>query len=94
MTATFEIDTGPTASPARALIPDFFCDWYPSSDDDDLTRRYCFYIVGEIRAPKKMDTVRKHLAANWQFIRHAMQVCPGHVDEILTEYVERAQTLD
>lgn len=90
----FEIDTGVADTPARALIPDFFCDWYPSSDDDDLTRRYCFYIIGEIRGPKKLDTARKHLAANWQFIRHAMQVCPGHADEILTEYVERTQAPD
>lgn len=94
MTATFEIDTGPTVSPVRQFIPDFFCDEYINADDDELTRRYCFYIIGELRRPKKLETVRRHLAANWQFIRHAMQVCPGHVDEILSEYVERTQTLD
>jgi hypothetical protein len=91
---SFEIDTGPTLSPVRQMVPDFLQDWYPDATDEQLTMRYCQYLMGEMREPKKVETCRKRLMANWTFIRHALNVCPEYVDEILTEYVERTQSAD
>lgn len=91
---TLIIDTGTVATPVRNLIPDFFQDWHPDADDSELMRRYCFHIVGEITGPKKLATARKHMLANWQFLRMALEACPDHADEVFTAYAERAQAFD
>lgn len=91
---TLVIDTGTAETPVRQMMPDYFLDWHPDADDLELTKRYCLHIMGEIRRPKRMETVRKTMLVNWSFLRIALEACPGHVDEVFTEYVERLQGLD
>jgi hypothetical protein len=92
--SSFEIETGVVLSPLRDCIPDFFQDMYQQADDTELAKRYCFYVIGEITGPKKLETTRKHFLANWRFIRLAFDTCPEHADEIIVAYAERAQAFD
>jgi hypothetical protein len=88
---TFVIETGIDAKP-RAV--DFVADWLrdmcpPHYSDAQIVQAYAHHLIGDMRRPAKMETVRKHLGMNWRFIGHLADESPGLFDEIWTEYVER-----
>lgn len=87
----FIIDTGPVADPARSLIPDWFWDTYPTdgTSSDRAIHDYGYHLIGALKNPAKMDTVRKHTLAQWQFLRLLAETHPGVFDEFMAAYAER-----
>jgi hypothetical protein len=50
-------------------------------------------VMGELREPKRLDTVRRRLTALWPIIAQTALTSPDTFDEILIEYAERASSL-
>lgn len=86
---TFTIDAGDTSEAAR-LLPDWFLDQHHGEPEDATLRRYAYHVIGEINRPARMDTARKHMLANLQYLIWAANNAPGHFDEIIVAYAEKA----
>ena len=88
---TFTIDTGtPIDQGAIAFVSDWMRDLCPVGYSDAQTvQAYAHHIIGDMRRPAKLETVRDHLTFNWQFIRLLATEQPGLFDEIWTAYFER-----
>lgn len=90
---TFEIDTGHFLPATPQTAKDFIADWssmlFHTADEKVLVQKYAQYVMGEITGPKKLETCRKHLVANWRFIRCLADEEPTIFDEILMAYAER-----
>lgn len=54
---------------------------------DDMV---CQYVIGDLRAPKTMQTVRNHLLRYWPLIAPLASREPDLFDSILNEFSERA----
>ena len=50
-------------------------------------------IVGDLRTPKRLDTVRRHLVALWPMVAPLAISSPASFDEIMCEYAERVSDL-
>lgn len=88
---TFIIDTGPDLTDTRDLLPDWFRDIYPDGQPvERLFHDYGYHLIAQIKQPKKMDTVRKHILMDWRAIRVLADLQPGVFDELLCAYAERA----
>lgn len=90
---SFEIDTGQFLPAARQTAKDFIADWSPmlfhTDDEKLLVQKYAYYLIGEITGPKRLETCRRHLLANWRFVRCLADEDPTLFDEILMAYAER-----
>lgn len=96
--ALFEIDTGDAPDPLRN-VPDWARDAAESDDPVVVLRSYGQHLLGGLLPPrtavgwqrraKKNETVRKHLLADWWFLRDLAKVHPGLFDEILQAYADR-----
>lgn len=87
----FEIITEETAFDPASLIPDWFKDQYQITPDASrMMHDYGYHLIGALQNPVKMDTVRKHTLAQWNFLRQLGDVHPGVLDEFLCAYAERA----
>lgn len=86
---TFQIDTG--LDPQRGLIPDWFWDTYSSNDVpiERAVHDYAYHLIGAMQNPAKMETVRKHVLAQWHFVRALADMHPEIFDEFWTSYAER-----
>ena len=87
--SSFEIQG--TVSLTDQFVPDWFQDLHLGEPEASVLRKYAMALSGEVKAPSKVETSRKRLAANWQFIGWLLHNEPGHLDEILTAYVEKTQ---
>jgi hypothetical protein len=86
---TFEIDTGNT-TPGMEYVPGWFLDQYNIVPDDArVVHDWAYHLIGAVNNPKKMETVRKHLLAQWGFLRVLADVHPAVFDELLVAYGER-----
>lgn len=89
---TFTIDTGPTFSPLRDRLPDWFLDQQPdTATDAQLAFTYGQWLIGEALRPKKLETVRKHLLAAWWVLPIVADHHPEVFDEILTTFALRVE---
>lgn len=88
---TFTIDTGaPTEQGAIAFVMDWMRDQCPPHYTDAQTvQAYAHHLIGDMRRPAKLETVRTHLLMNWRFIGELGRENPGLFDEIWTAYFER-----
>jgi hypothetical protein len=86
---TFVIDTG--AEQRELTAVDYIPDWMRDICDanSDPVKAYAHHIIGSIHNPKKLETARAHLLANWQFLRLLGTENPGLWDEIWGSYWER-----
>ena len=50
-------------------------------------------VMGDLRTPKRLDTVRRHLVALWPMIAPLALSSPASFDEIMSEYAERVSDL-
>jgi len=102
---TFEIDTGAAFTPrtARDFVPGYVSDHWtgPEAPDADVVRCFAHHLIGswsldrsDDKRPRKLDTVRGQLLANWEFLRLLGKENPGLFDEVITAYVERLQGAD
>lgn len=95
---TFEIDTGASIAPtAVSYVPDWALDQCVGQPDARVIAYFAQHLIGEMnpdrgdgRAPKKMETVRKHFLKNWHFVRLMADEDPDLFDAILVAYGERA----
>ena len=89
---TFQIDTGPTFSPLRDRLPDWFLDQEPDdATDARLAHDYGQWLITEALRPKKAETVRKHLLAAWGVLPIVADHHPEVFDEILTTFALRVE---
>lgn len=91
MTFEIVIDTGPETAPRTAA--DYAPDWLrdmlpPDAAPDHIARAYAHHLIGDMGRPKTFATVRKHLLANWLFLRALADEQPGLFDEVLLRYAE------
>jgi hypothetical protein len=92
----FDIDTGVNPQPdILGLIPD----WFRDTCADGLTtkqivERYAYHMIGATKNPAKLETVRKHTLAQWQFLRELAAMHPDVFDEFWTSYAERALSFE
>ena len=102
---TFEIDTGTTFAPhtARHYVPGYVSDHWTGADAADERVVACFaqHLMGswsldrsDPKRPKRIDTVRGQLLANWAFLQCLAGEDPALFDEVLTAFVERLQGAD
>jgi hypothetical protein len=93
--ASFEIITEETAFDPASLIPDWFKDQYAVTPDTSrLMHDYAFHLIGALQNPVKMETVRKHTLAQWNFLRHLADMHPDVFDEFICAFAERAMAFD
>jgi len=52
------------------------------------------YIIGDLRRPKRLATVRSHLVRYWTLIEPLAYREPDLFDQIMLEYAELATALD
>lgn len=90
----FEIDTGVTAFDVLDLIPDWFKDQCNSTDKSRIVHDYGYHLIGATKNPAKLETVRKHTIAQWQFLRELAAMHPDVFDEFLCAYAERAMAFE
>ena len=91
----FVIDTGKPEFNPLDLIPDWFRDNYASdADAKRIIHDYGYHLIGQTTNPAKLDTVRKHTLASWQFLRALAEHHPGVFDEFICAYAERALAFD
>jgi len=92
------IDTGTSEENTvsiKAFISDFVMDELPEDvSDEDAARAFAYHMIWKIQQPRKMETVRKHYLANWQFLWMLAQILPTHFDEVQAAYSERALAFD
>lgn len=94
---TITIDTGITKADTDpiVMVPTWFRDFY--ADDADTARiihDYGLHLAAALKNPKKMETVRKHTLAQWDFLRSLAETHPDIFDEFIVAYAERAQAFD
>jgi hypothetical protein len=94
----FEIDTGIAERTPISYLPDWFLDQYREVPDESrAVHDFAFHLVGALHAhdgPKKIETVRKHLIAQWGFLRILADMHPEVFDELLMAYARRAGAFD
>ena len=84
------IDTGPVTHPADRLIPDWFLDGAPpDADKNRLMHDYAYHVIGAMRNPVKLETVRRHVLAEWAFVAELAKTHPAVFDELICAYAER-----
>ncbi len=90
---TFDIDTGVIdRHPADLFVPDWFHDLMdPATPPDRILHNYAYHLIGALKNPKKMDTVRRHTLANWAFLQALSERYPTVFDEFMVAYAERVQ---
>jgi len=71
---------------ARDGLPD---DFTQAQLDDAMAQ----LIMGELRSPKTLKTVRRRLVGLWSLIAPLAEREPEVFDEIILEYLDRQQTL-
>jgi len=86
---TLVIDTGRSETDPRRHMPDWFIDRNDTGDDLRLIHDYGYYLIGELRAPKTMATVRRHVIGQWAFLRTLAEQQPDIFDEFQVAYAER-----
>lgn len=93
--ATFEIDTGPDFSPLRDRLHAWFLDQQPeTATDAQLAFTYGQWLITEAARPKKVETVRKHLLADWWVLPIIAQWHPEVFDEILVAFSLRVEGVE
>lgn len=86
---TLVIDTGtPQLSPLE-YIPDWFRDICDGVSNERTVHDFAYHLMGAMNNPKTIDTVRKHILANWRFLAVLADMHPGVFDEFWTAYAER-----
>jgi hypothetical protein len=96
----FEIDTGNT-EPARLLsvgmvqgLMDGVMDSLPENAPQDMIDdKLAQAVMGILRGPKTLATVRGKLVALWPLIAPLAERQPEQFDAIILEYLDRQQTL-
>lgn len=87
---TLVIDTGVQEFTPLDLIPDWYRDIHPiGTPPEKVMHDYGYHLIGAMNNPKKLETVRTHVLAQWRFIAALAAVHPGVFDEIMTAYAER-----
>lgn len=97
---TFTIDTGSAATAHGysldhvELLLQSVKDELPQdatqSQIDDLI---CQYVIGDLRQPKRLETVRNHLLRYWPLIAPLAGREPDLFDQILLEFCDRVSSL-
>ncbi len=90
---SFEVitDDRPDTAPrtAASYAPDWLVDMLPAdATPDHIARAYAHHLIGDMGRPKTFATVRKHILANWPFLRALADEQPGLFDEIWLRYAE------
>lgn len=91
------IDTGVTQSAVDpiAMVPTWFRDFYADNEDPArIIHDYGLHLAAALNNPKKMETVRRHTLAQWEFLRCLAETHPEIFDEFIVAYAERAQRFD
>lgn len=92
---TFIIDTGPTFSPLRDRLPDWFLDQQAeTATDAQLAFTYGQWLTSEALRPKKVETVRKHILAAWWALPIIAEHHPEVFDQILQTYGLRVEGVE
>lgn len=89
----FKIATNidPLQDSIKRHVDDYILDTLPdSATDEDAAIAFAYHIIGSMKAPRTMDTVRKHYLARWAFLRELAEILPDHFDEVQAAYAERA----
>lgn len=90
-----KIDTGEVITPAIAYVPGWFRDQYTVEPDDArIVHDYAYHLIGSMKNPKKLETVRGHMLAQWRFLQLLADMHPAVFDELLCAYAERALTFE
>lgn len=88
----FEIDTGFRERTIADLIPDWFQDQYAAQPSPEkLAHDYGYHLSSALKNPKTLDTSRKHLIAQWAFVRELAALHPAVFDELIVSYAEIVQ---
>lgn len=92
--AGFEIDTGQFLPAAQPTAIDFIPDWArdicpPEYEGRQVVMMYAHHIMGDIKRPKKIETVVDHMLFNWRFLGALGRENPGLFTEIWTAFAER-----
>ena len=86
----FVIDTGTQDRKPIDAVPDWFRDIYAADTEDArVIHDYAYHLIGALKEPKKMETVRRHVLAQWWFLRDLAEIHPDVFDEFLAAYAER-----
>lgn len=90
------IDTGHNEPPPPFVSPpyDHVCDMLPpGATEEQIDLAMAHVIMGEMREPKTMKTVRKKMIYHWGRIARLAETHPDVFDAILSEYAERASEI-
>ena len=92
----FDIDTGVNPQPdILGLIPAWFRDTCAAGlTTEQIVERYAYHLISATKNPAKLETVRKHTIAQWQFLRELAAMHPDVFDEFLCAYAERAMAFE
>jgi len=85
------IDTGtPLQTGAIGYVSDWMRDQCPADYADwQVVQAYTHHIIGDMKRPKKLETVIDHLLFNWRFLGELGRENPALFLEIWTAFSER-----
>jgi len=86
-----ELDENTTFDdPITNYLPDWFKDQFPADETPErLAHDFAYHMIWQMQQPKKTETVRKHMLAQWRFLRLLAEQDGDLFDEVLTAFVER-----
>lgn len=88
----FDIDTGYTPLTAADYCHKWLRDMLPAdATAAQIVTAQAHHIIGDMKRPVKLDTVRTHLIGMWQFLRLLAEENPGLWDEVWVAYYERLE---
>jgi spermidine synthase len=96
---TFTIDTGTADRPisfgfGNSALLDGAIDALPeNATQAQIDSKVVEMIMGDLRKPKTLKTVRQRLLVHWHLIAPLAEREPDQFDAILLEYLDRQQTL-
>lgn len=71
-------------------IPDWFKDQFPAdTTPEKLAHDFAYHMIWQTKQPKKTETARKHLLAQWRFLFLLAKQDGAIFDEVLISFVER-----
>lgn len=92
---SFVIDTGTQEVTIATFISDWFKDQYPENTPvEKLAHDYAYHLIGALKNPKMMKTVRTHFVAQFPFMQRLAEMHPDVFDELVAAYTERWMTFD
>jgi hypothetical protein len=90
---TFEIEG--IAEPRKAVdyaadwMRDLCANWRPDYTDAQVVQAYAHHLIGDMKRPKKFETVIGQMTFNWSFLRCLADENPGLFTEVWVAFTER-----